>query len=224
MLFRIRLLPILVIVGALMLGLKSYDFGKSFRTEVRIAIAETELDNSQIAQTVSRDAEGSLSQAKPQQDPTAEPQIITSKFLADQDEMSREEVVVLEALKERRLELERREQEARRREAVLRATERRIDEKVGDLQALEKSISALVRQHDNQMDVQLSGLVKIYENMKPKDAAQIFATLDMPVALMVIERMKERRVAPILASMDPNRAREITVELASRLELPVPKE
>jgi flagellar motility protein MotE (MotC chaperone) len=57
-------------------------------------------------------------------------------------------------------------------------------------------------------------LVKIYENMKPSDAATIFNQLQMPILLSVIGSMSERKVAPVLASMDPKRAKEVTEELA----------
>jgi len=60
--------------------------------------------------------------------------------------------------------------------------------------------------------------------MKPKDAARIFEELDMAVLLDVIERMKERKSAPILAKMNPVRAKAITLELAQRRELPIPRE
>jgi flagellar motility protein MotE (MotC chaperone) len=56
--------------------------------------------------------------------------------------------------------------------------------------------------------------------MKPKDAARIFGELDMVVLLDVIERMKERKIAPILAEMNPQRAKAITIELAQRRGLP----
>ncbi len=46
----------------------------------------------------------------------------------------------------------------------------------------------------------------------------------MVVLLDVVERMKERKTAPILASMNPKRAKEITLELAQRRDLPLSKE
>ena len=60
--------------------------------------------------------------------------------------------------------------------------------------------------------------------MKPKDAARIFEELDMEVLLEVIERMKERKTAPILAQMNPQRAKTVTLELAQRRELPLPRQ
>ena len=56
--------------------------------------------------------------------------------------------------------------------------------------------------------------------MKPKDAAKIFEELEMTTLLEVAERMKERKLAPVMAKMNPERAREITVELRDLRELP----
>jgi flagellar motility protein MotE (MotC chaperone) len=59
-------------------------------------------------------------------------------------------------------------------------------------------------------------LVKTYETMKPKDAARIFDTLEMEVLIEVAQRMKEAKLAPVLAAMDPAKAQSVTVELAAR--------
>jgi flagellar motility protein MotE (MotC chaperone) len=59
-----------------------------------------------------------------------------------------------------------------------------------------------------------AGLVKTYEAMKPREAAAIFDALDMQVLLQVLDRMQERRAAPVLAAMQPDRARLVTQMLA----------
>lgn len=56
----------------------------------------------------------------------------------------------------------------------------------------------------------------MYENMKPKDAARIFDTLDMDILLSVVEQMRGRKMSPILAAMNPEVAQRLTVELAAR--------
>ena len=43
--------------------------------------------------------------------------------------------------------------------------------------------------------------------------AQIFDSLELDVLLMVAERMSERKLAPVMALMNPDRAREMTIEL-----------
>ncbi len=65
--------------------------------------------------------------------------------------------------------------------------------------------------------------MNIYESMKPDDAARIFEDLDMPVLLRVLGRMSERKSAPILAEMNAERAQAVTLELAERRELPLPR-
>ena len=64
--------------------------------------------------------------------------------------------------------------------------------------------------------LQIKSLVKIYEGMKPDEAAAIFNELDMPILLDVIGKMSERKVALVLANMNPKRARDVTQELADK--------
>ena len=138
--------------------------------------------------------------------------------------MTDQEIELLQALADRRRELQLRSQQLDQREVLLKAAERRIDEKVVGLKALHKSIQDLLLEQDEQTENQYKSLVKIYESMKPKDAARIFEELEMAVLLPVVERMKERKTAPILAKMNPNKAKALTVELAKRRELTIPKE
>ena len=58
------------------------------------------------------------------------------------------------------------------------------------------------------------GLVKLYEMMKPRDAATIFNDLEMSILLQVVDRMKELKAAPVLAAMLPDKARDVTARLA----------
>jgi flagellar motility protein MotE (MotC chaperone) len=41
----------------------------------------------------------------------------------------------------------------------------------------------------------------------------------MPVLLMVVDRMSERKVAPVLAAMSPTKAKDVTVQLAEQRKL-----
>lgn len=134
--------------------------------------------------------------------------------------MTDEEVDLLQALANRRRVLDERDRELGDREALLEAAQRRIEEKVTGLEALKKSIESLLVQQQDETETQYKSLVKIYENMKPKDAARIFEELEMAVLIPVVERMKERKTAPILAKMNPMKAKAITVELAQRRNPP----
>ena len=57
-------------------------------------------------------------------------------------------------------------------------------------------------------------LVRVYESMRPRDAATILDDLDMPILLQVLDRMREAKAAPVLAAMRPERARAATTELS----------
>jgi len=130
------------------------------------------------------------------------------------------EINLLQRLAERREELDARERELETRAALLQAAERRIETRVGELRDLEAVIEGLLEKHSDQEMEQINQLVQIYSNMKPKDAARIFNDLDMPILLTVIENMKERTAASVLAEMTPDRAKQVTTELARRRSLP----
>lgn len=134
--------------------------------------------------------------------------------------LSQAELDVLQQLTERRKVLDAREGSLAERASLLQAAETRIDQKIQDLRDLQATLEQLTRIRDEQEEMKILSLVKIYETMKPKDAARIFQELEMDTLLLVVDRMKERKLAPIMAEMNPNKAMEITVELARLRQIP----
>jgi flagellar motility protein MotE (MotC chaperone) len=124
------------------------------------------------------------------------------------------ERAVLEALRARRAELEAREAHAAAREQVLAAAERRLMQRIEDLGALQTRLEALERDRVAREESGLRGLVKLYEGMRPRDAATIFDELDLPVLVAIVDRMREAKAAPVMGAMRPDRARVLTAELA----------
>lgn len=152
----------------------------------------------------------------------ATPAASAVKSLADRDPttFTKAEIELLANLAQRREVLEQRSRELDLRESLLAATEKRIDERIAELKKLEGSIKQIVQQYDQQEEKNLQSLVKVYENMKSKDAARIFEKLDADVLLNVVERMKEAKVAAVLADMSPAVAQDLTVRLATRKQIP----
>lgn len=132
---------------------------------------------------------------------------------------SQAEIDLLQKLASRRAELEKWSQELEMREGLLKAAEQRIDRKVGELRQIQDKIKGMLRQYDKEQEDKLKSLVKIYETMKPKEAARIFMELDMPVLLDVIERMKEIKSAAIMSKLEPEKAKKLTTELAKRRKI-----
>jgi len=124
------------------------------------------------------------------------------------------ERMLLENLRARRLELDRHAEELAQREILLGAAERRMAERVNELRALQSGLEGEVRARDERDDARIRQLVRVYEAMRPRDAAAILDDLDMPILLQVIERMREAKASPVLAAMRPERARAATAELS----------
>jgi flagellar motility protein MotE (MotC chaperone) len=124
-----------------------------------------------------------------------------------------ERTLLLE-LRQRRQELDAREQTLATREAVLAAAERKLSTRVDELQALQTRLEGIESARKSHEEANWRGLVKLYESMKPRDAAAIFNELDMQVLLQVVYRMKEAKAAAVMAAMQPEKARQVTTELA----------
>jgi len=123
-------------------------------------------------------------------------------------------------LADRRKAIEVREKQLKVREALLEAGEKELSQKLTELTSIRDEIKQLLQQQTDEEKSHIQSLVKIYEGMKAKDAANIFNTLDINVLMRIVAAMSERKSAPILAAMDPDRARTITILLAQQKQLP----
>ena len=135
--------------------------------------------------------------------------------LAPAPAVSDGERTVLLELRQRRQELDARDTALDAREATLAAAELRLNARIGELQSLQHKLEDLEQARQQREDASWQGLVKLYESMKPRDAATIFNDLDMQVLLGVVDRMKDAKAAPVLAAMQPDKARELTTKLAA---------
>ena len=120
----------------------------------------------------------------------------------------------------RRDQLDKRASELDSREALVSVAEKRIDQKLKEMETLKAQLEKLVGQAGAAQQAQLENLVKIYEIMKPKEAAKIFESLEMPVLLGVVQKMKPARTAAVMAEMNPEKAKEITIALTKQDQLP----
>ncbi len=222
----VRLLPAVILAALCMLG---------FRVQVVVQnIADAQTATVQMAQSVAlaqdvtelpdpiaEDEDMALAEDDNAmvEDMTVvnDPQVISTNF--DPTNLTQSEIETLERLAERREIIEKRERELAVKEGLLQAAEGRIDGKIAQLQDLEQSIESLLAQYDEKKQGEIEQLVNIYGAMKPKDAARIFDSLEMPILVSVVQSMKESKVAPILAAMSPIKATALTEELTTRRQL-----
>lgn len=239
-----RILPVLVIVAFLTMSVRLVDFAvgvgnlsgaamaedKSLAQELQEAIDEAEkADMEGVSEegdaTMMQEEEMQLAEAdtgKGDDMPkVAEPDISKWRDAGDMDvDISNIQEDVFKDITRRRNEMETRERQLQTREALLEAAERELDIKYQELTQLREQIEDLLGQQEQEEDKRIRSLVKVYENMKAADAARIFNTLDLDVLIAVVSDMSERKLSPILANMNPERARTVTIMLAEQRQLP----
>jgi len=163
--------------------------------------------------------------AAPAEAPPPTPDIAKPAATPVEPPVSDAERAVLLDLRQRREALDSRGREMDQREAELDAADRRLNDRVQQLTALQTRLEALEAARQAHQAENWAGLVKVYEAMKPRDAAVIFDALDMQVLLQVLDRMQDRRAAPVLAAMQPDRARlatQLLAEMRIRATTPPP--
>jgi flagellar motility protein MotE (MotC chaperone) len=146
--------------------------------------------------------------------PQPAPAVPQALAVAAPDPAAAAERALLEQLRVRRAEIDAREQAVAAQEVVLAATERRLARRVEELAALQQRLEALDRSRAEREEAGWRGLVRTYEAMRPRDAAAIFNDLDMPVLVEILDRMGERKAAPVIGAMRAEQARAVTAELA----------
>jgi flagellar motility protein MotE (MotC chaperone) len=129
---------------------------------------------------------------------------------------------ILERLQQRREELDARSRELDIRESLVKAAEKRVEGQLTELKDVKAQIATAAQQQDDAETARFKGLVTMYENMKPRDAAKIFNGLDMGVLLQVAGQINPRNMADVMAQMSPDAAQKLTIELASKAEHPKP--
>lgn len=211
-----RVLPLMVFLAVAMVGLRVNDMwnaasGASRFNAVTAAFAESKPEVLAPPPAPAK-TEAPKAEAAPPPVPAAPPD--------EEQETSGSEMLLIKELSARREQLDKRAKELDTRQSLIRVAEQRVDQKIREMETLRTQLQSMVNQASEAQQVQIDNLVKIYETMKPKEAARIFETLELPTLLNVVQRMKPARTAPIMAEMAPAKAKEITVALTRQDQLP----
>ena len=213
------LLPLIVLMGILVIGMRVDDLwsaaseGHLFS---RKALAETKDDAKPAEAAAPAPAAQAAAPKAPEENTLPKP---ASAAPVD-DDVSPAEYEVLKQLSARRETLDKRGKDLDTRESLIKVAEQRVDQKIKEMESLRQQLQSMVNQVSEGQQQQLENLVKIYETMKPEEAAKIFETLEMPTLLGVVLRMKPKSTAPIMAKMAPEKAKELTVALTKQDQLP----
>ena len=165
------------------------------------------------AETADKDKQAKADPAKP---PDTKPP--GTVIQTEPGQPSGAERAILERLQERRQELDTRARELDIRESLIKAAEKRMEGQLTELKETEARITVATQAKDDAQAARFKGLVTMYENMKPRDAAKIFDHLDASVLLDIAAKIEPRKMADILAQMSADSAQRLTVELASQAQ------
>jgi flagellar motility protein MotE (MotC chaperone) len=225
---QVRVLPLAIGALTVLLGAKVADVWTNIDALVVPSVAAQEQPAAPAAPATTPETTAAAPASQPAS-PGANPVQVASAappkaikktdFPDDPTLYSPADIDVLQQLADRRAELEQWASDLALREQLLKVTESRIETQVGDLKNAQSALKGLLKQYDQEQETKLKSLVKVYEAMKPRDAARIFEQLEMDVLLDVVERMKEAKIAPVLAAMNPDKAKDVTFELAQRRKM-----
>ncbi len=221
------LLPLMMLIGVVILSMRVDDIWELVSSGALIApVAHAESSAPTSASPAAPAPKDNAKQADKASDSSNNPNGASGSdgsgpLVPPTDEdTSPAEMEVLKQLSARHDELEKRAKALDTREELIKIAEQRVDQKIKELQTLRSQLQSMINQVSESQATQLDNLVKVYETMKPEDAAKILETLDMPVLLNVIQRMKPKSTAPIMAKMTPEKAKDITMALTKQDQLP----
>ncbi len=207
---------IAVSVGAL--AFKGVDIAQAFANEAEPAPAVAPQEESAL--TAADDAVHEDAPPAAAAPPTPEQCLTTLNAAAEEMGLSSQEIVVLRSLQSRREALDEREAGIGTREAAAAAAESRLQEQITQLKSVESSIQTLLAKMDAKADERMASLVKSYESMKPKDAANIFNGMEDTLLVDIAKSMKPATLAAVLSAMQPKRAETLTRLLADLAKPP----
>lgn len=125
-------------------------------------------------------------------------------------------LAMLDELRAREARLKGREAEVADRAQAQAVAKAEIDARLADLAAAEERLAATLTLADEAADADVARLVAVYEKMKPKDAASLFAEMDPEFAAGFLARMRPDAAAAVMTGLDPKEAYTISVVLAGR--------
>lgn len=123
---------------------------------------------------------------------------------------------LLEQFKAREAALLENERAAVEREDALAAAAESISAQLDELRAAEEQLANTLARTDVAAAEDLARLATVYENMKPRDTAALFAEMAPGFAAGFLGLMRPEAAAAIMTELEPNQAHLISVMLAGR--------
>lgn len=133
--------------------------------------------------------------------------------------------LVLEGLEEKRIQLQKQEERIKEETVKLKKLKQELEDKAAELEKthaliqeslakLDKKKSEKERLRQAEDDKKIKQLVKVYSNMKPKQAGEIINNMDIVIAEKIFLNMKGEAAGKILSYVESSKAALISERLA----------
>ncbi len=206
--FRIRLIPIVIFFAILVMG-------------ARISTLVTHLGTKDImtkayaADKVKETKQVPLSHLDKLPE-AGGPRKLEAMDNFDPFNMTADQYRVLRGIADQSDVLNDRERSLSEKEQILKALLKKMDQKIVELKKAKEALEGVVQQIDEDENANTKRLVKMIEGMKPAQAAAVLQDIEFPILLDIMERVKEKKAADILANMDPKKAGFLMTALSKR--------
>lgn len=206
-----RLLPVVLIALCLVLALRIVEFVGGAGDMRPVAPPPAANILSPISPAVAQERPAQPAARRP-----AEQAAATRSSVEETTGFSAAEIEILQELSQRRAAIDRQARDLSEREALLQAAEQQIERKLQELNQLKAAVEATLRRADEQDEARKKTTARLFEGMKPAEAARIMEQMELPQLVELLERMKERSASMLLAQMHPVRARQVAAEMTKR--------
>lgn len=113
---------------------------------------------------------------------------------------------LIEQMRVRSRELDRRDGEVAARERSLADLEKKVEARIAELEGLQKTIDERLAGFSKENGDRIAQLAKVYGKLPAKKAAPLIERLEIDLAVQVVSRMKDKENAALFAAMSPDYA------------------
>lgn len=140
----------------------------------------------------------------------------TAPVLPLDDAATDEIATLLRDMSRRSEELDQREIDIALREQDVAVARQEIEAALTRLSEAEDRLTARMQQSSIAAETDISQLVRVYEGMKPKDAAILFEEMEAAFAAGFLARMNADAAAALFSNLSPEKAYALSVLMAGR--------
>ena len=125
------------------------------------------------------------------------------------------QIKVLLALAKKGKNIKETEQEAdvEKQKKIVELAQENLNKRIEELEKVKKDIDSKKDEFTKDEKQNITNMAKIYETMKPAQAADILNKLELTSVTQIIKHMNQKKAAAIVAAMETSKARLLTLEI-----------